>query len=78
MKQEVINKEVLKWEYFPEKDLTKIKSKTKDGLITRLILFFIACIVPESNSNMKGFYKVRYFEIVNKKNGKVRLLKANE
>jgi len=30
MKQEIINKEIWKWEYFPEKDLRKLKVK-RDG-----------------------------------------------
>lgn len=33
MEQEIINKEVWKWEYFPEKDIRKIKSPSKDGLL---------------------------------------------
>ncbi len=77
MEQEVINKEIWKWEYFPKKDLRKIKSRNKDSLIIKYIYFWIKFLVPEIAFNMNGLYKVRYFEIVNKKNGKVRLLKAN-
>jgi hypothetical protein len=78
MEQEIINKEVWKWEYFPEKDIRKIKNPSKDGLITKFIVFFMKVLVPEVDFNMNGFYRIRYFEVVNKKNGKVRLLKANE
>jgi len=78
MEQEIINKEIWKWEYFPKKDLRKINPKHKDGIITKFILFWIKFFVPEVALNMNGLYKIRYFEIVNKKNGKVRLLKANE
>jgi len=42
------------------------------------MICFIKFLVPEVAFNMNGLYKVRYFEIVNKKNGKVRLLKADE
>jgi len=78
MEQEQINKEVWKWEYFPEKDIRKIKKSSKDGLITKFIVFWIKFLVPEVAFNLNGIYEVRYFEIVNKKNGKVRLLKADE
>jgi len=78
MKQEIINKEIWQWEYFPEKDLKKINPKNKDGIITKVILFFIRILVPELAFNMNGLYRIRYFEIVNKKNGKVKLVKADE
>lgn len=77
MEQEII-KEVWKWEYFPEKDSRKIKNPSKDGIITKVILFCIYFLVPEVAFNLNGLYRIRYFEIVNKKNGKVRLLKADE
>ena len=74
---EIINKEVWKWEYFSEKDLSKSLEK-EDGIIISLFLFFIKLFFPEFNLNAKGYYKVRYFEIVNIRNGKVRLLKAKK
>ena len=78
MEQEIINKEIWKWEYFPEKDIRKIKNPSKDRIINKFIIFWIKFLFPEVAFNLNGIYKVRYFEIVNKKNGKVRLLKANE
>jgi len=78
MKQEIINKEIWKWEYFPEKDLRKLKVKRDGEIISHIMIGFIKFLVPEVAFNMNGLYKVRYFEIVNKKNGKVRLLKADE
>jgi len=72
--EEEINKEIWKLEYFPKKDLNKIKSK----VFTKLFLFLITLYGPEVAFNINGFYQVRYFEIINKKTGKVRLLKAKE
>lgn len=77
--QEIIHKEIWRWDYFPEKDLRKIKPKIKEkNIITKVMIGFIKFLVPEVAFNMNGFYKVRYFEIINKRNGKVRLLKAIE
>lgn len=75
MTDEIINKEVWEWEYFPERDLRKIKIKKIDKIIDSIIIGFIKFFIPSVAFNANGFYKVRYFEIVNIKNGKVRLLK---
>ena len=75
---EVLNKERITWEYFPDKDLRKIKSKTKGNLVTKFMIGCIKVMVPEISLMEGGFYKVRYFEFVNVKTGKVRLVKAEE
>ena len=59
MEQEIINKEVWKWEYFPEKDLRKMKVKS-DGIITSIMLSFIKFLIPEVAFNMDGIYKVGF------------------
>jgi hypothetical protein len=76
--QEVITKEVFKWEYFPERDLRNINPTKKDGIITKIINSFLYFIVPELRYNINGLYKVRYFEVLNIQSGKVRLLKVGE
>ena len=76
--KEIINKEICKWEYFPEKDLRNINPNHKDGIVTKFILFWIKLLAPEVLFNEKGLYKVRYFEVVNLVTGKTRLIKKKE
>ena len=79
MKQnnEEILREVWEEEYFQEFDNRVNPSKgDKLKLIERWQFAFLKFLVPGIQKSLNGWREIRYFEVVNKNTGEVRLIKA--